>query len=117
MEPGWKSPSSEICRSIADLSSTNGGSGSGMGPPSLKVTYTLRNREQKKQNSRFITSMSHTPEEVPKRACVVAGVHIQLVGEANLRASGFNQVQVSDTPIQLFNDVTEQDQLCAICMI
>jgi hypothetical protein len=33
LEPGWKSPSSEICRRIADLSSTNAESGSGLEPP------------------------------------------------------------------------------------
>jgi hypothetical protein len=31
MEPGWKSPSSEICWSRVDLSSTKVGNGSGMG--------------------------------------------------------------------------------------
>jgi hypothetical protein len=29
MEPGWKSPSSAICRSRVDLSSTKAGKGSG----------------------------------------------------------------------------------------
>src|ERR1035437_9306694 len=47
MEPGWKSPSSAICRSRVDLSSTKGGNGSGMGPPRLKVLHTLRFRPQK----------------------------------------------------------------------
>src|ERR1035437_9348978 len=47
MEPGWKSPSSAICRGRVDLSSTKGGNGSGMGPPRLKVLHTLRFRPQK----------------------------------------------------------------------
>src|ERR1017187_2817077 len=47
MEPGWKSPSSAICRSRADLSSTKAGNGSGMGPPHLQVLHTLRFRAQK----------------------------------------------------------------------
>src|ERR1035438_322481 len=51
MEPGWKSPSSEIWRSTADLSSTKGESGSGMGPPRLTVSYTLRLKPQKKKTS------------------------------------------------------------------
>jgi len=49
MEPGWKSPSPEICRSSADLSSIKGGSGSGMEPPCLTVSYTSRIRAQKKK--------------------------------------------------------------------
>src|ERR1035438_5615873 len=51
MEPGWKSPSSEIWRSTADLSSTKGESRSRMGPPRLRVSYSLRLKPQKKKTS------------------------------------------------------------------
>src|SRR2546422_10476074 len=61
MEPGWKSPSSEICWNRVDLTSTKAGNGSGIEPPCLTVVYTLRIRPQKKKSEIHHFQVAHSP--------------------------------------------------------